>query len=345
VSSGPISSPDVQRWKSIAKGVLVILVLAMVGRYMWKLTAEWRQQPGRATLSVSMPWLAVAAVLYGFGMSFFGLLWRRLLAHSGAPVGRAEALRVYFVGALGKYVPGKAFVLVLRTGMLSGRLSRLIVALSVFYETLAMMAVGGFVSALCLLIVAPSAPVFWGSGLAVLLTLAPLLHPAIFERGARVVTRPLRGAEPLPSTRGWWRIAIEGIHLPLLGWLFLGASCAATVRGMGYSAATLVDFVQFTGVAALACSAGFLVIFMPSGIGVREMVVVTLLSPRLGASQAVIAALLLRTVWTLADVVVAGALYWIPLKANLEPNTAASHHRAVLEFESSANAMARAGET
>ena len=59
-----------------------------------------------------------------------------------------ETTRAYYVGHLGKYVPGKALVVIIRTGLISGpRVDTTVAAVSIFIETLTMMAVGAFLAA------------------------------------------------------------------------------------------------------------------------------------------------------------------------------------------------------
>ena len=63
-----------------------------------------------------------------------------------------DTLRAFYIGGLGKYVPGKAMVVVLRTGLVRGpRVDTTVAALCVFIETLTMMAVGGFLGAVLVL--------------------------------------------------------------------------------------------------------------------------------------------------------------------------------------------------
>jgi uncharacterized membrane protein YbhN (UPF0104 family) len=54
--------------------------------------------------------------------------------------------------------------------------------------------------------------------------------------------------------------------------------------------------------------AGFAVAVLPGGLGVREGVLMTALTPALGPDTAVIAALALRLTWVLGEVLAAGAL-------------------------------------
>ena len=60
-------------------------------------------------------------------------------------------------------------------------------------------------------------------------------------------------------------------------------------------------------------------VFMPSGVGVREYVLLTLLPPELAGGVvgspepvAALAVLLLRLVWTVAELGLAGIIYWLP---------------------------------
>ena len=73
--------------------------------------ATWRLAPG---------WLVLSGLLYLLGMLFAGLYWYRVLRDLGQEPYLGETLRAYFIGHLGKYVPGKAMVIILRAGLLSG---------------------------------------------------------------------------------------------------------------------------------------------------------------------------------------------------------------------------------
>jgi len=79
-------------------------------------------------------------------------------------------------------------------------------------------------------------------------------------------------------------------------------------------------WARYTAFVALAYVAGFIVAPAPGGLGVRELILQQLLTPELAQSSspeqagamAVVVALLLRLVWTIAEVVVAGTLYFLP---------------------------------
>ena len=93
-------------------------------------------------------WLVLSGVLYLVGMAPACLFWRRVLRVLGQEAGLLKTIRAYYIGHLGKYVPGKALVVVLRAGMVGGeRVNITVAAATVFIETLTMMASGSVIAA------------------------------------------------------------------------------------------------------------------------------------------------------------------------------------------------------
>lgn len=124
-----------------AKVLLVVLVAWFVRATLVKAWDQIREDTWRA----DWRWLFASTAFYVVSLLppawFFWLTLRRL--HQ--PVAWHAAFRAYCVGHLGKYVPGKAMVVVLRAGMVRGPgVSTPLAAAAVFYETLTMMAVGAF---------------------------------------------------------------------------------------------------------------------------------------------------------------------------------------------------------
>src|SRR5262245_42593159 len=97
-------------------------------------------------------WAAVCAVLYLMSQLPSGWFWHSVLVCMNQPVGLLRALRAYYIGHLGKYVPGKAMVVVLRTALVGQpRVKTTMAVVAVFYETFTTMAVGALLAALILL--------------------------------------------------------------------------------------------------------------------------------------------------------------------------------------------------
>ncbi len=305
-------------WKRYAKiavkAGIAVLVLLFVGRHVQKTWLDL-QKPGRS-LHVEPAWIVAAGLLYLAGLSACGILFGKILKASPTPVGLWPAVRAYLISHLGKYVPGKAMVVVMRVGMVVPYGARpATAAFATFYETLVMMAAGALVAGLGFATGPQPIQVVWlllaaGLGLAFLVVVDPL----VFPRVSKLVTMPFPGVgvEALPTfTR---KLLVEGLLWTLLGWLLLGASQLAVIRAISPEGIAPRLWLLVAGSVALATVAGFVVAVLPGGLGVREGVLMTTLAPALGDDTAVVAALALRLTWVVAEVL--AALVLAPLRSS-----------------------------
>ena len=92
-------------------------------------------------------WLVVSGAAYVLGMAPMGWFWHRTLEAFGYQPPLMATMRAYYFGQLGKYVPGKAMVIILRVAaMRRWAPSMRLVIVSVFLETLTVMAVGALLA-------------------------------------------------------------------------------------------------------------------------------------------------------------------------------------------------------
>ncbi|MCA9004362.1 MAG: flippase-like domain-containing protein, partial [Planctomycetaceae bacterium] len=133
-----------------ARWLVAILVLLFVVRSFFGAQRTLAEQGGFTLRQLQVRWLVVAGCIYFLALLPMGCYWILLLRRMGQPIGWYRGMTAYYVGHLGKYVPGKAMVVVLRAGLLgSARTNLTVAATSVFIETFTMMAVGaGLASAL-----------------------------------------------------------------------------------------------------------------------------------------------------------------------------------------------------
>ncbi len=299
------------RWvKNLVRGALLVLVTIGIWRTVGRAIDDL-QDRGFELAQIRPGYLLAAGFCYLVGLLPSWWFWHRTLQAMGQRPGCRETLRAFFVGHLGKYVPGKALVIVLRTDLVrSHRVSTSVAATSVFVETLTMMGVGAFLAAA--LLAALFREHVWLIGLAIGLMVAigvPTLPP-IFRMIVRLVgvrriepdiDAALAGLDYRLMSFGWITMAA--------GWWMLGVSLWLVLQAVGASIAfTPYELSLVTACAALAVVAGFLSL-LPGGIGIRELVVMTLLAEPFGAGAAAISAILLRLVWLLGELILAGALY------------------------------------
>ena len=98
-----------------------------------------------------------------------------------------------------------------------------------------------------------------------------------------------------------------------VGWLVIGLSLAAVLAAMhklpplALHLSELKAFAVLTAAIALATVGGF-VSFTPGGLGAREWILAETLTPVIGSEHAIVAAVMLRIVWIVAEAAAAGAL-------------------------------------
>jgi uncharacterized membrane protein YbhN (UPF0104 family) len=279
----------------IGCGVLlfVLVVVATV--------RNWMQV--RATLSLIEPHelvLAESLVLAGLGLSV--LTWRRCLDELGSWVRLEAASRIYLLGQLGKYVPGSVWALALQTELAKGAgvprtrgVAASVVAIGVN------VAIGLALGAA--LVLTRSDGGVWQSGslLIVATGCAIALSPRVLTGSVNACLRLIR--RPPLSQEVTWRGISSATGWSLASWISYGLSVWVIAVAVGAPAGTALA-VCVTGV-PLAMTAGFLAVIAPSGIGVREAVLVWSLAPVLERSDALAVALVARLLFTIGDLLAA----------------------------------------
>jgi uncharacterized membrane protein YbhN (UPF0104 family) len=273
--------------------------LAKLGQFQWDFDPLWPL------------WLLLAGVLYLLGLLPAGLFWHRLLLVLGQNARLGETLRAYYIGHLGKYVPGKAMVVVIRVGLIrSRRVQTGVAAVSVFLETLTMMSVGALIAAAILAVAFRRQTLLFSVALGLMVLAAVPTLPPIFKRLVR-----LAGVGKAdPSTRA--KLENLGYGTLLLGWasmsmvwVLLGLSLWAVLRAAGRAdAGPIGELYLYTAGVSLATVAGFLSL-VPGGAVVREAVLAKLMVPQLGEVIALVSAVLLRLVWLLSELLISSILY------------------------------------
>jgi uncharacterized membrane protein YbhN (UPF0104 family) len=249
-------------------------------------------------------WLLAAGVATLGNLAFTGLAWRAILTDLGSRLPISAAVRVFFVGQIGKYVPGSLWPVVVQAelGRDHGVARRRSAA-----ATLVLILLSAFSALVVVLASLPFVPGVAGGGLGwTLLLVVPLLvvlHPRILGRLLDRVLR-LAGRPPLGE---WTSLRGTAVSLgwALASWLCSGLQvfCLAISLSAPRAWHTLA---LATGGYALAWVAGFVVVVAPAGAGARELALATVLSPVLRPGEVVVVVVLSRLLFTVSDLTLAG---------------------------------------
>ena len=297
-----------QRWLRwlkwfIALAVIVGLVVMLRGvvRDLQNSKLEFK--------NVRWEWITAAGFLYALGTLPGGLYWHQVLIALGQRPTIGRSLRAFFFSQLGKYVPGKAMVVVMRTMLIAGPGVRAPIAVtSVFIETLTWMAVGATIGSILLALLHPQHLWLVVLGIAVaigaLIALSPPVLGFVLKRistfaGSGPKDPDIHGLGTWVIVRGWLQMAV--------GWVLVAASLLAVLKAVPGPDANWSHFGVALECVTLSIVLGFASL-IPGGLGVRELVIVPLLGRDFGAPKALACAIVIRLIWLIAEVSIVGII-------------------------------------
>jgi uncharacterized membrane protein YbhN (UPF0104 family) len=294
--------------RSGAIGIVGLLIglagLAFVTRTIIR---EWDEITETLT-SANPSWLLAAGLAVLAGMTVIGWNWLVMLGRRDPALPLGAGFMWYFVGQLGKYVPGGIWPIVGRAELAT----RAGASRSAAYQTTALSMFATYGAAVLVAAVAGLASPADRRLIAVALAigtgivLGMLFLPAARVQILRVVHRLTRRELNLPEgTRVLFDIFR---HVPV--WLFIALGNVFTVIALGGDV-DLGLVVDLTFATSLSWIIGFVVIGVPGGLGVREATFIALMSDQLGPGLATSAALAGRVLSIAADLV--GAAGSLPL--------------------------------
>ena len=279
--------------KTLAKWLVMAVALGLLA---FAVAQQWADV-SRAVTSVGLLALVAATALAFAALLANASSWRAVMASLGLNVTWREAAGVFFVSQVGKYVPGAIWPVVAQTEFAKAHgMSRSRAATG----SLVAMAVGvvmaGVVGGVTLAVFSPGGLTEYWWALAIAFALAVTLVPAVLTRLLSLALKVLR--RPGEPPRIGARALLVAAAFSGLNWLLLGAQAWVLLRPLAPSASIGIA----TGAFALAWLAGFLAVFAPAGLGVREGALVVSLAGVAARPDALALAVLSRFALTLADV-------------------------------------------
>jgi glycosyltransferase 2 family protein len=282
----------------MAKLAFVVLAVGVGGYEIYRQWGDIHHALDRIGLLASLAALG-AVLLYEFASL---RTWQVLLAGLGSSLPMPIAGRIFFLGQLGKYLPGSVWPVLMTMELGATYKVPRARSASVAILTMLITLLTGLVTALVTLpFGAHSTQYLW------VFLVAPVLiaclHPRVLNSLLRLAFRLTKRPgldEPLTG-----RVLAHAIAWSFAAWVFSGLQIwILTVRlGAPLGRAALLALGGY----AFAWCAGFLVVFASAGIGVREVLLIAALSPMIGAGPATAVALVSRVVTTAGDLMMAGA--------------------------------------
>jgi glycosyltransferase 2 family protein len=282
----------------VAAAIVAILIVLLVDQW-----PHVRPLLGR----LSVPGMIATAAAIASGIFATFLCWRAVLTGLGYTPTMRGSMRIFFIGQLGKYVPGAIWPAVAQ--MRLGREHKVPARASGAAFVLFMVTLIGT----GLLVAVPTLPLLGGSGnsavghywwtFLTLPVLALAVSPPVANRAIALVLRVARRA-PLPTPLTLPGI-LRAVGWSVVSWIFYGLHAWLIMHQLGVAGGFLL-YAALTGAFAAAWCVGPLMVVAPAGAGIREAALILLLGTtggRVPRPEIIAFALISRLLFTVGDIV------------------------------------------
>ncbi len=289
--------------RSVLPTVIRFVLLALVIGFAFAYLARQWGAVSTAVARLSPVALAGSMLFLVLGLVAATVAWVALLNGLGSHVPPLRAAQISLVGALGKYLPGSlwAYLMQMELGRAHG-VSRSRVLITTLYAAgvgvVASLLLGGLALPT---ILAGRTELLW---LFVLLPIGLIgLHPTVMTWLASTVLR-IAKRPPLEEAISL-RTVLVAMAWTLLAYAFYGAHLWLLARAL--VPADLPLLLLLTGSIALGFSASLFAFFLPSGVGVREALLIGAMSLVMSEAEGSAVSLVSRVFFTIGDLGIAGA--------------------------------------
>ena len=279
--------------KSLLRILQVVVFLVVVYFLTSSLVKNWSQLQ-QYDFSFSFGLLLLSFVFLLGGLFLVSFCWYIILNSFGEKISVRQAFSVWTKAEMVKYIPGMVWTFASRT-FLSEK-DKILTLTSVVIEVALKLAASLLLSFVLLFtFFKDTFNIYLVSGLVVLGVFS--LHPRVFNKimktGCKIIKRPWKAVALSYRNILLWLLLLMG------SWFLIGVGFSLLVYSIGNNYYSLLFLI---GSFALAWSAGFLFFTLPGGIGVREGVMVLVLSTVMPEAVAIVISLSARVWWSIGDV-------------------------------------------
>ena len=256
--------------RNVIGAAQLVFAAAIVWAAVRSLRGQWSAAAARlATISIGWSWVLAATLVVFLTYLLLIETWRRILTAWQAYLPFRVAARIWFVSNLGKYLPGKIWSIAAISVMarqadvspVAAASSSILVQLVTIATGIALVLVTGIQT-----VDQPALAIVIGVLLAVGIATMAALLPRLARIAANLTGKTVE-VPPLPASVLWLAVGRS-----LLSWIAYGIAFKLFVVGVLGSAAGATS--SYIAVYAASYIIGFLALFAPGGVVVRESALV-----------------------------------------------------------------------
>jgi len=257
-----------------------------------------------AWIPALIPFLAASGILLG---AYFlsAALWGRIVYDLGGPkLGVGEAIQLYMIANLGRYIPGKVWQIagLAALGKTAGVPAATGTGAAVLGQGIALVAASAIGMGAFLTGPEPFRTGGMIGGVAIAIVIVLCAIPRVFASLASAWFRVTRTEAPesLGAVHGLRWLGLYTVNWAMYALSFWVLSVSLDLGG---------SLVPVASAFAAAYVLGYLMIFAPAGLGPREGLLIAFLTPHLGVAPSGVIAVVARLWTTLVELVPAG-IFW-----------------------------------
>lgn len=259
----------------------IAISFALIGWFLWKHaddlhTIDWH--------AIALPFI-LGLLLYGLALGIQGVVWVAIFTSLNNRKWNKDDIKIYFLTHLMRRLPGAPWYMAGRVAMYSEQNSNVVRVVWIVN----LLEWGGVILSGLVWI----AWGYWGwPGLLSILIAIIIIIQLLLQN---LITRNL----PLNH-----RFSSKIFYYAFLAYEILWFLAALILYFLLSAIASnyMLNFLEIGTLWAISGVVSTLAIFAPMGLGIRELSLVTLLTPRVGLGSAVLTALLMRILFTVGDV-------------------------------------------
>ncbi len=278
----------------IVFGVLVVVFLAW---YFWK---NWDEFSEKIT-NVDMGIFVISMLFYFIYKITLASLWHYITKLNGCAIKYEKAVTGYLYSILGKYIPGKVFMLAARLTYYKDEgvpLSKVTVCF--FIENVCTL-LGAAMLFIVSLLFFPNELLekYKWLILALIVVFFVCIHPKIINFFLRLIGKLFKKNLEIPMK---YSQMLKVVLLFIGNWLIVGAGFFILTKSI-YPAVDISQLLFCAGIWGVSAIMGILAIFSPSGFGVREGIIVAGLCMIMPRSDAMVVSVVSRLWQTIPELV------------------------------------------
>jgi uncharacterized membrane protein YbhN (UPF0104 family) len=296
------------RVKQVAGWAVIIAIFFYLGRMVWENWGEVKWTGFSFDLIFLLLGTLIFAGSYFIQIGAWFLITRKL----GIALPFMETLESWLYSQLGKYLPGKVWLLLGRFYLYESKgKSKKAISIALYFEVATVMIAAVLVFLAGLIFLRWTRPFQAGRALEWLILpvffILISLHPRVLEKMVNWILVRLK-REPISLSISY-RDILWILVICILAWVVGGGGFYLFVTSLFPVPANHVLFL--TASLAISSTLGLIALFAPGGLGIREGVLVYLLSALMPGSIAVIVSVLTRIWMTVIEMILIGVVYLI----------------------------------